>query len=73
MSKFKVCTNKGCGEKPIEKFTPIGGGHRRQSQCKDCLEKKRKVYEKKSPKPKARVVGKTDSGMANDLTMMKWS
>ena len=72
MSKFKACTNPGCGEKPIEEFTRIGGSHRYQSQCKDCLTKKRKAREKREPKPKKRVVGKMDNRIANDLTIMKW-
>ena len=69
--KTKVCTNKECGEHPIEEFTKIGGGPRRQSQCRKCLTKKAKLRPSYS-KPKVRTVSKTDGVLANDYTSMKW-
>ena len=67
---MKTCTNKDCDESDPEEFHKIADTGRRHTQCRKCLTRKAGAREKK--KPKKRVVGKMDGGMANDYTMMRW-
>ena len=69
---IKTCSNTGCNENRIEEFHKIADTDRRHTQCRECLAKKDRARKKKNPKPKVRIVNKMDSGLANDMTMMKW-